>query len=244
MPQVIFIMTDTQRKDMVAAMRIRACGPTLDRLASRACASSRVHLPTRVRPGRRPVHRHLPPPQRRLGQLARAGRQYPDARPALRITASAAYIGKWHLDGSDYFGLGHAAPGWDPACWYDMRNYLEELTPEGRVASARPRSTATPTSPPISPTAAAVPTVPSATWNSTPATFLLVLSYDEPHHPSSAPALLRCTATTGSRSGPTSGTRWPTSLRTTGPGPARRWTATAMRSRSCTGLLRLQQLRG
>lgn len=39
----------------------------------------------------------------------------------------SAYIGKWHLDGTDYFGSGRPAPGWDGAYWFDGRNYLESL---------------------------------------------------------------------------------------------------------------------
>lgn len=39
----------------------------------------------------------------------------------------AGYIGKWHLDGTDYFGDGRCPPGWDPACWFDGRNYLDSL---------------------------------------------------------------------------------------------------------------------
>ncbi len=38
-----------------------------------------------------------------------------------------AYIGKWHLDGGDYFGKGTCAPGYDPNYWYDMRNFVDEL---------------------------------------------------------------------------------------------------------------------
>lgn len=37
------------------------------------------------------------------------------------------YIGKWHLDGTDYFGDGRCPPGWDPGVWFDGRNYLESL---------------------------------------------------------------------------------------------------------------------
>ena len=40
------------------------------------------------------------------------------------------YIGKWHLDGSDYFGDGRCPPGWDPEYWFDGRNYLESLPDE------------------------------------------------------------------------------------------------------------------
>lgn len=46
-----------------------------------------------------------------------------------------AYIGKWHLDGGDYFGLGKCPKGWDPAYWYDMKCYLEELTEQERYDS-------------------------------------------------------------------------------------------------------------
>lgn len=52
----------------------------------------------------------------------------------------SAYIGKWHLDGGDYFGLGKAADGWDREFWYDMRNYLEELTEEERYLSRQTES--------------------------------------------------------------------------------------------------------
>lgn len=41
-----------------------------------------------------------------------------------------AYLGKWHLDGRDYFGNGHCPPGWSPSHWYDGRRYLDELSPE------------------------------------------------------------------------------------------------------------------
>jgi uncharacterized sulfatase len=42
----------------------------------------------------------------------------------------AGYVGKWHLDGTDYFGAGRPAPGWDSECWFDGRNYLESLPDE------------------------------------------------------------------------------------------------------------------
>ena len=44
-----------------------------------------------------------------------------------------AYIGKWHLSGTDYFDDGRCPPGWDPKYWYDGRCYLEELTEEERL---------------------------------------------------------------------------------------------------------------
>ena len=41
-----------------------------------------------------------------------------------------AYIGKWHLDGHDYFGTGECPPEWDADYWFDGANYLAELTEE------------------------------------------------------------------------------------------------------------------
>jgi uncharacterized sulfatase len=40
-----------------------------------------------------------------------------------------AFMGKWHLSGTDYFNTGNPAPGWNGAYWYDMRRYLSELSP-------------------------------------------------------------------------------------------------------------------
>ena len=42
----------------------------------------------------------------------------------------AAYIGKWHLDGTDYFGDGRCPAGWDADYWFDGRNYLQSLPDE------------------------------------------------------------------------------------------------------------------
>lgn len=46
-----------------------------------------------------------------------------------------AYIGKWHLDGGDYFGLGRCPKGWDKDYWFDMKNYLDEMSEEDRLRS-------------------------------------------------------------------------------------------------------------
>ncbi|MBN2047337.1 MAG: sulfatase-like hydrolase/transferase [Anaerolineaceae bacterium] len=40
----------------------------------------------------------------------------------------AAYIGKWHLSGHDYFDTGICPPGWDSDFWYDGERYLQDLT--------------------------------------------------------------------------------------------------------------------
>ncbi len=48
-----------------------------------------------------------------------------------------AYVGKWHLDGTDYFGNGRCPDGWDQGYWFDGRCFLEELTPEMRSLSRK-----------------------------------------------------------------------------------------------------------
>jgi uncharacterized sulfatase len=95
-----------------------------------------------------------------------------------------AYVGKWHLDGSDYFGTGRPAPGWDPRYWYDQRTYLYELTPEDRVRS---RQTATNRDPGLTAEFTYGHRCSNRAIdfldNHAAEDFLLVLSYDEPHGP-------------------------------------------------------------
>jgi len=101
---------------------------------------------------------------------------------------STAYVGKWHLDGTDYFGSGEPAPGWAPDYWYDMRNYLEELSPVDR---RRSRDAHTNEDPGLTPeftfahrcSDRAIGFLARHVSDD----FLLVVSYDEPHHPSISP---------------------------------------------------------
>ncbi len=99
-----------------------------------------------------------------------------------------AFMGKWHLSGTDYFDTGIPAPGWDPVYWYDMRRYLSELSPEDRMRSRNPA------------------TGKDASWTADMCyghrvtnraidflakhkneDFLMVVAYDEPHGPSLCP---------------------------------------------------------
>ena len=139
--QVIVIMTDSQRWDMVNCYRNTGLKtPHLDRLAasgvrferaytcSPVCGPARAGLFTGTWPHTNGSWaNHLP-----LGEFTRT--------LGMRLTEAgihSAYIGKWHLDAWDYFGRGTCPPGWDPKYWYDMRNYLEELSPEDRVRSRK-----------------------------------------------------------------------------------------------------------
>jgi uncharacterized sulfatase len=53
-----------------------------------------------------------------------------------------AYMGRWHLSATDYFDTGECPDGWDPAWWYDGRNYLEELPTDVRTFSRKPHTPA------------------------------------------------------------------------------------------------------
>ena len=137
--KVVLIMTDTQRWDMVNCYKNTGLQtPNLDWLASEGIRYERAYTTQPV------------------CQPARAGiftGQYPhsvsgwtnsyglsdtchNVGERLQLEGiHTAYIGKWHLDGGDYFGLGKCPKGWDPTYWYDMKCYLEELTEKERYES-------------------------------------------------------------------------------------------------------------
>ncbi len=190
--QVVLIMTDTQRKDMVGCYgNPDMKTPSLDRLARQGvrfeqaytcqpvCGPARAALFTGTFPHSNGSWGNTMP----LGDNVKTVGQ--------RLTDQgihAAYVGKWHLDGGDYFGLGRCPEGWDPRYWYDMRNYLEELSDADRVRSRLPETSDDPTLPE------------DFTFGHRCSNraidfleknrddpFLLVVSYDEPHGPFLAP---------------------------------------------------------
>lgn len=140
--QVILIMTDTTRKDMLGCYgNERMDTPNLDRLAQQGiryenayscqpvCGPARSAIFTGTFPHTNGMVTNCVP----LGANVKTIGQ--------RLTDNGihcGYIGKWHLDGGDYFGLGQCPEGWDSDYWYDMRCYLDELTPRERVRSRCP----------------------------------------------------------------------------------------------------------
>jgi len=132
-PNFVLIMTDTQGANIIGTYGHPELGtPNIDRLAetgvkfTRAyttcpvCTPARASLFSGIYPHTSgPWTNNLP-----LGDNVRTmGQRFQDGG------YRTAFIGKWHLDGHDYFGTGICPPGWEDAYWYDGKRYLDELTP-------------------------------------------------------------------------------------------------------------------
>ena len=137
--QMVFIMTDTQRWDMVNCYRETGLStPCLDALAADGVRFERAYTTQPVcGPARAGLFTGTYPSWN--GSWAN-GMALGDNVKTIGQRLSdngikCAYIGKWHLDGTDYFGNGFCPDGWEEEYWYDMRRYLEELTEDERVKS-------------------------------------------------------------------------------------------------------------
>lgn len=142
--QFVMMMTDTQRLDMVSCYEdVGIKTPCIDRLAGEGLKYNRAYTTQPVcGPARSALF---------TGQFPCINGGFSNCTaPGLNVKSIGqrlsdkgiltGYIGKWHLDGGDYFGLGTAPEGWDAETWYDMRNYLEELTEEERYKSRQAKT--------------------------------------------------------------------------------------------------------
>lgn len=142
--QFILIMTDTQRIDMCGCYghpEMRT--PNLDRLAAEGLRFGRAYTCQPVcAPARSAIFTGTFPHSNGCwGNSMALGDNVKTLGQRLSDNGvHSAYVGKWHLDGGDYFGLGRCPDGWDSEYWYDMRVYLDELTPEERLASRKTSS--------------------------------------------------------------------------------------------------------
>lgn len=138
--QVILLMTDTTRKDMLGIHNEKMSTPNIDSLAEEGITFENAYSCQPVcGPARSAMF---------TGQFPHSNGMYTNSLAmgdniktiGQRLSDNGVhcgYIGKYHLDGADYFGLGKAPEGWDQKYWFDMRCYLEELTEEERVASRK-----------------------------------------------------------------------------------------------------------
>ena len=142
--QVVVILGESVRYDMLNCNRQTGLKtPNLDRLAQQGtrferayncqpvCAPARSAVWTGMFPHTNGVWANSMP----LGDTVHTvGQRLNDHG------IHCAFIGKWHLSGTDYFDTGIPAPGWDPVYWYDMRDYLSELSPVDRMRSRKPET--------------------------------------------------------------------------------------------------------
>ena len=185
--KVVLIMTDTQRADMLGCYADTGLKtPNLDRLASEGirfdkaytcnpvCAPARSAIFTGIWPHANGVWSNSLP----LGNTIKTIGQ--------RLTANGVhcgYVGKWHLDGHDYFGDGICPAGWDNNYWYDMRRYLNELSPEERQKSRTSVTNKTGIDREFTYANRCSNRAIDFLTKHQEKDFLLVVSYDEPHGP-------------------------------------------------------------
>lgn len=142
--QIVFLMTDTTRFDMLGCYGNPAMKtPNLDKLAEEGVRFEKAYSTQPVcGPARSCIFTGLYP--HGTGSFTNTVPLWQGVKTIGEYLEPegihTGYIGKWHLDGGDYFGNGVCAPGYDPDYWYDMRNYLDELTVEERLRSRKAAS--------------------------------------------------------------------------------------------------------
>lgn len=203
-PNLVLFVTDSQGWNVLGEVGGGFVEtPTLDRMAaegvtfdgayctSPVCTPSRAGLFTGRYPHTAGAWANNVP----LGDTVRTMGEY-----LQRAGYRTAYVGKWHLDGTDYFGTGVPPEGYDPDYWYDGRQYLQDLDPAMRswwrggmrndtaehdVSEMHEMGVTREDTWAGNVTDRAREFVADAAGEDEP--FFLVVSYDEPHEPSVCP---------------------------------------------------------
>lgn len=189
--QVVIVMTDTTRWDMLGCYRNSGLRtPNLDALASGGVRFERAYTCTPVcGPARSALFTGTWPHGN--GSWANnlpLGQGVPTVGERLSENGiRAAYVGKWHLDGTDYFGNGRCPAGWDPDYWFDGRRYLEELSERDRRRSRKPLTHTEDVASDFTFAHRCTDRAVDYLSRYGAEDFLLVISYDEPHDPSISP---------------------------------------------------------
>ncbi|SHH43901.1 sulfatase-like hydrolase/transferase [Clostridium grantii] len=192
--QVILIMTDTQRKDMLSCYNkeLNMNTPFLDKIANEGIRYERAYTAQPVcGPARSAIFTGtFPHTNGSFGNsMALSQTTKTIGQRLTKAGVHSAYVGKWHLDGGDYFGEGKCPNGWDKEYWFDMRNYLDLMSEEDRFISRKTK------------TSFEKEVAPSFTYahqcsdraidfieKHKDEDYFLVISYDEPHQPFLAPS--------------------------------------------------------
>lgn len=191
--QFILIMTDTTRKDMLGCYGNKEMiTPNIDRLASEGiCYSNAYTCQPVCGPARSAIFTGtFPHTNGVVTNCVPFGANVKTVGQRLHDNGiHCGYVGKWHLDGGDYFGFGICPEGFDQAYWYDMKCYLDELSDEDKILS-RQAETAFDESWSVDKTYAYRCTNKAIDFleKNCKEDFFLTLSYDEPHGPSICPA--------------------------------------------------------
>ena len=131
---ILFLMTDTQNRDMVGAYGNPAVRtPNLDRLASEGQLFERAYTCCPLcTPARGALFSGIHPPLNGAWANSMApAENFPLMGEVFsRQGYNVAYSGKWHLDGTSYFGDGEAGGGFPQEWWYDGKNYADDLGSE------------------------------------------------------------------------------------------------------------------
>lgn len=198
-PNIILIMTDTQATNMVGCYSGKDLNTNnIDQLASDGirfnsaytcspvCTPARAGLFTGIYSNQSgPWTNNIAPGK----NISTMGRYFKDA------DYDTCYIGKWHLDGHDYYGTGICPPEWHEDYWYDGANYLEELDDKQIALWRNGLNTIEDLETnQIDETFTWAHRISNRAMNyldtkspQDDQPFLMVLSYDEPHHPFTCP---------------------------------------------------------
>ena len=133
-PNFLFIMTDTQNCSMVGTYGSNEVDtPNLDQLAREGIRFDRAYTACPLcTPARSAIFSGTYP------QVNGAWTNNVAPSTAIPLMGTifshygyrTAYVGKWHLDGTAYFGDGQAGGGFEPKWWFDGKRYAESIGPE------------------------------------------------------------------------------------------------------------------
>ena len=193
---VVFIMTDTQAKHMVGCYGDKNVDtPHLDAFAATGIRFENAYTVAPIcTPARGAIFSGQAP------QVNGAWTNNVSPHGAIPLMGTifnyygfmAAYTGKWHLDGTGYFGDGQPGGGFLSDWWYDGKNYADDLGPERfqeyrevhSVEAARKAGFTEEECWGYRVASKAIEFLDEVDQNDP---FVLAVSFDEPHHPSVAP---------------------------------------------------------